>query len=208
MKRIFTACVTAAMMLLAGCAETPLVHVGNRVFNFGTGLPDDMLGRHVAGMVAFDEDWVGNYGRIARNALYAQGIAKGTPEYGLRVVRINLNNTGELLWKKKGSLLFMTGAIVPDHLPPLKAGDTVEIRNVSTWHAMEDFLAKGEGNIVVRILCRKADPNYEACLNDPNGPSVGDIRGVGETGTPYPEKVADYGFTFTPLYDEKGNKLR
>lgn len=70
---------------------------------------------------------------------------------------------------------------------------------------MESFTAKQDGNIVVRVLCRKADPAYEKCRDAlpqvrkyPNGP----------TGTPYPVSVKEYGYTFTPAYDAKGQPTR
>src|SRR2546423_721600 len=58
-----------------------------------------------------------------------------------------------------------------DHLPQLQAGDIVEIRQTGTWQTMEDFISRGEGNIVVRIMCAKADPDYEQCRE--RGPKVG-----------------------------------
>jgi hypothetical protein len=198
--------VAGLIAALSACAETPLVHVGNQVFNLGQGLPDDMVNRHMAAVVGFDEVWTANYQRIARNVLYAEGVERGTPEYDYRVARINLNNTEGGLWVKKGSLLFMTGAYVPDHLPQLRAGDIVEVRQTGTWHVLKDFAKTGEANIVVRILCAKADPDYKQCLK--RQPKTGEFEGVGATGTPYPASVRDYGFTFTPMFNAKGDALR
>jgi hypothetical protein len=102
--------------------------------------------------------------------------------------------------------MFLTGAMVPDHLPPLKAGDIVEVRQTSTWRSMEGFVAKGEGNIVVRVLCAKAQPDFAACLD--RAPRIGKYKGVGPTGSPYPKSVSDYGYTFSPTYDAAGKRVR
>lgn len=195
----------ALCVLTAGCA-TPLVHITNQVFNFGQELPADMVNRHVAGMVAFDEDWPGAYNKAARTALYGQGVGSGTAVYGLRVARINLANTESALFKSAGELSFATGAIVPDHLPRLRAYDVVEIRQTGSWRTMEQFASSGEGNIVVRIVCRKGDLGYVACVE--RAPRIGKAKGVGETHTPYPASVAAYGFTFSPRYDATGGALR
>lgn len=165
-----------------------------------------MLNRHVAGFVGFDETWVDNYGRVARNQLYTQGVERGKLEYDYRIVRINLNNTGSALWIEKGGLLFMTGAIVPDHLSQLRAGDIVEIRQTQSWMSMEDFALRGEGNIVVRVICAKVDPTYDECRE--KGPKTGRFSGVGATNTPYPASVKDYGYSFTPMFDAQGKPLR
>lgn len=184
-----------------------MLHVGNAVVNGGRPLPAEMVNRHVAGYVGFDEDWTGRYSRVARNALYVMGIVEGTPEYALRVVRVNLSNPEPgMLWADQGELTFPTGAVVPDHLPRLKAGDIVEIRQTGTWRTMENFVSRGEGNVVVRVLCRKADPTYDKCLEA--APRIGKYKGVGETRTRYPASVSGYGFTFTPMFDSSGRALR
>lgn len=193
-------------LLLSGCGPSRLLHIGNNVVNMGQPLPDDMVNRHVSGMVAFDETWAGNYGRIARNALYVQGVVEGTPEYQLRVARINLSNTGENFFWKKGELLFQGAAIVPDHLPQLRAGDLVEIRQTGTWRTVEDFFIRKEGNVVVRILCQKASAGYQKCLE--KGPLTGIAKGVGETKTPYPPSVSSYGYQFSAWYSVEGRPLR
>lgn len=193
-------------VILAGCGASPLLHVGNQVANFGQELPQNMVHRHVAGMVGFDEVWAGAYNRIARNALYVQGIVQGSPEYQLRVARVNLANTGSNVLWKAGELNFMGGAIVPDHLPRLKAGDVVEIRQTGTWRTMENFVAKQEGNIVVRVLCRADAADYQSCKD--TGPKVGKYGGAGETHSEYPSSVRSYGFTFTPHYSQSGELVR
>ncbi len=163
-----------------------------------------MRGRHLAAMVAFDEDFVGRYNRVSRNVLYVNGIVEGSPEYLYRVARINLHHSqGNWMWKE-GSYLFQTGALIPDHLPALKAGDIVEVRQTGTWRTMEDFSRKGEGNIVVRVLCAKAAKDYETCVD--KTPRIGTFKGQGPTGTPYPASVRDYGFQFTPRYSRDGEQ--
>ncbi len=197
---------TAALVSLAGCGPSPLLRVTNSAINMGQGLPDEMLNTHLAGIVAFDEIWADEYGRVARNQLYTQGIERGKPEYNMRVVRINLSNTGSALWIDKGELAFPTGAIVPDHLPRLHAGDIVEIRQTKSWMSMENFAAVREGNIVVRVLCTASDSAYKACVD--RAPKTGRIPGFGFTNTHYPVSVKDYGFTFTPMFDAQGKALR
>ena len=70
----------------------------------------------------------------------------------------------------------------------------------------KDFAKTGEGNIVVRILCKYGDPAYDSCLD--RQPRIGKHRGFGETGTLYPVSAKEYGFSYTPMYDEKGKALR
>lgn len=201
------ACLAVVAAMLGACNANPVTEVTNQIFNLGQSLPAEMRDRNLAGWVAFDEDWAGNYQRIASNALYVQGIKSGTPEYGLRVVRMNLAHSEPgMLWMEQGQLIFMTGAVVPDHLPRLHAGDIVEIRQTGTWKTMTNFVSTGEGNIVVRILCAKSSPDYDACLD--RAPMIGRFKGKGETHTPYPASVKAYGFTFTPMYDGDGHPLR
>ncbi len=71
---------------------------------------------------------------------------------------------------------------------------------------LKDFSKTGEGNIVTRILCRKAQPDFDACENAL--PKTGKHKAMGPTGTPFLASVKEYGFTFTPAYDDKGNLLR
>lgn len=193
--------------LLTGCGANPMIHVSNAVFNFGQELPEDMVNVHYAGVVAFDEVAPPKYPRIPHINLYANGIKEGSPEYEMRATMVHIANTGELLYVSKGDRTFATAAIIPDHLPVLKAGDLIEIRNTKTWRVDEDFLKTGEGNIVVSIICAKADPQFDNCI-ETKAPRLGKHKGRGPTGTPYPKSVKDYGFTFTPKYDQKGNPVR
>ena len=197
----------AAAAVLAGCAGNSFTVAATKAYNLGQPLPETMRNRHLAGWVGFDEAWVETYNIPSRSSLYSQGIHPGTPEYQMRVARINLSNSGPgMLWMDKGRLGYPTGAIVPDHIRQLRAGDIVEIRQTETWDTMKGFTSTGEGNVVVRILCSKADPGYDDCLE--KAPRVGKYKGFGETHTPYPASVKDYGFTFTPMYDASGKQLR
>jgi len=202
----FAAVLVLAASTLTGCATGSMAKSVTKTLNMGEDLPADMVNRHLAVWVNFDEDWAENYNRSSRNVLFGQGVEENTPEYGMRVARVSLANTGSAMWIGKGEASFLTGAYVPDHLPRLRAGDIVEIRQTGTWDTMKNFITAGEGNIVVRILCSKASPDYEKCLK--GTPKVGEHYGYGETHTAYPASVRDYGFTFTPMFDKKGQALR
>lgn len=211
MKNFFNtlkyAAVLALSVLVAGCSSSPLSKAITKGYNLGQELPVEMVKTNQAAMVGFDETWVGNYGRAARNSLYMQGVVIGTPEYNMRAARVNLAISGPgALWISEGELLYTGGAFVPDQLPQLRAGDIVEVRHTGTWDTMKDFSKTGEGNIVVRIICRKGEPNYDKCFED--APRINKTKGVGRTNTAYPESVRDYGFTFTPMFDDKGQALR
>lgn len=190
---------------LTGC-QTPIVHGVNQIINLGGELPSNMRQRNISGVVAFDEAWMGDYNFPTRNALYTQGMVSGSPEYGMRVVRVNMRHPEYGAWVRVGDKAWLAAAMIPDHIEPLKAGDYVEIRQTGTFRTVEDFVSKQEGNIVLRVLCRKADPQYLECAK--KLPRMGRYLGFGETGTYYPESIREYGFTFTPKYDKNGKPLR
>lgn len=194
-----------SVVSLAAC-QTPLIPVINQVVNLGIDLPDDMQHRNVSAVVAFDETWSGNYPSAARNQLYTQGIKRGTPEYGMRVVRINMRHTDGFAWIPPGRKVWITSAIVPDQIAPLKGGDLVEIRQTGTWDVDKDFVATGEGNIVLRVLCVKASSDYVGCVK--KEPHIGEYEGFGATGTLYPVSIQAYGYSYTPMYDAEGKPLR
>ena len=193
----------SSLFLVVGC-QSPAITVTNSLF--GINLDDNMKGRNLGAVVAWDEQWAGSMVSAARNQLYAQGIAKGTPEFNLRVVRVNTRFEFSGLFASTGDRMWLTSAIVPDHLPKLHMLDIVELRQTDTWGVNKDFASKGEGNIVVRILCKYGTPDYEACLD--RQPSIGKHRGFGETNTPYPVSIKEYGFTYTPMYDTDGKAIR
>lgn len=205
MKPTLSSMLALVCLALAGCGATPMLHVGNAVFNLGQELPDAMRDRNLAAVVAYDEDFVGRYDRVSKNVLYVNGVVEGSPEYLYRVARINLHHSEGGMLSKPGKLVFMTGAMVPDNLPALKAGDVVEVRQTGTWRTMEGFAASGEGNIVLRMLCAKNDPAYLQCLE--KLPRIGDFLGQGPTGTLYPEHATSLGLKFTPAYAADGTRF-
>lgn len=196
----------ALLLALSACSAGPHLRVTNAIVNLGQGLPDSMLNVHLVASVGFDEDFAGRYNNPTRAVLYVAGVIEGTPEYLYRVVRTNSGNLQGFAWVADGEGLYSTPALVPDSMPRLKAGDIVEFRQTSTWDVLKDFSKTGEGNVVTKILCRKAQPDYTACLEA--APRTGKTRGNGPTGRPFPASVKDYGFTFTPAYDSKGTLLR
>jgi hypothetical protein len=194
--------------LLAACAPGPHLFVAHSVMNFaGSELGPEMVNRHLVGWVGFNEDHASRVHRQGQAQLYGQGIAEGTPEYALRYVHISMGQLkGVPLFAGDGEYPWYTGAAVPDHLPRLMAADIVEVRQVGTLRTLTNFTKTGEGNIVTRVLCRKAQSDYQACLDALS--RTGKVKGVGPTGTPYPVSAKEYGFTFTPAYDDKGDLLR
>ena len=193
----------SSLFLVVGC-QSPAITVTNSLF--GINLDDNMKGRNLGAAVAWDEQWAGSMTSPARNQLYAQGIAKDTPEFNLRVVRVNTRFEYSGLFASTGDRMWLTSAVVPDHLPKLHMYDLVEVRQTDTFQVNKDFASKGEGNIVVRILCKYGTPDYEACLD--RQPRIGKHRGFGETHTPYPVSIKEYGFTYTPMYDAEGRAIR
>jgi len=193
----------SSLFLVVGC-QSPAITVTNSLF--GINLDDNMKGRNLGAAVAWDEQWAGLMTSPARNQLYAQGIAKGTPEFNLRVVRVNTRFEFSGLFESTGDRMWLTSAVVPDHLPKLHMLDIVEVRQTDSFQVNKDFASKGEGNIVVRILCKYGTPDYEACLD--RQPRIGKHRGFGETNTPYPVSIKEYGFTYTPMYDAEGRAIR
>lgn len=199
--------ISLALVLLTGCSAGPHLHINNAIVNGGSyEVGPEMRNRHLIATVAFDEAHAGQYNRITKNTLYVQGIVEGTPEYRYRVVKLNLAQLKGAAWYADGEFAWWTGALVPDHIERLKAWDLIEFRQPTGNRSMEDFSKKGEGNVVVKVLCRKADPNWEKCRD--SLPQVGKFGPGGDTGIPYPDSVKGYGFTFTPAYDDKGVPVR
>ena len=144
---------------------------------------------------------------MTNNFMYTTGVVEGTPEYLYRVVRLNAAEVSRSAWYGPGDFLFSAGGLVADHFPRLQAGDIVEYRQPEIrFDALLDFSRTGEGTIVTKILCRKAQPDFDACLA--TLPRLGRHPGLGPTGRPFPPSVKDYGFTFTPMYDATGKQLR
>jgi hypothetical protein len=173
--------------------------------NAGQLLAPEMVEHNLIGTVGVDETYAYAMSVQPRAAMYVAGAVEGTPEIKLRSVFLNLSHQRAILWRPAGGAPWTAGAIVPEHIKKLKAWDLVEFRNVGTYRTIEDFVSKKEGNIIVRVLCRRADSDYEKCrdaLPQQNGyPN-------GQTGTPYPISIKEYGYTYTPAYDDKGKLTR
>lgn len=208
MKTIYKTSVAGALavLLLAGCSANPVTVATTKIVNFGQELPEEMVGHNLAATVALDEDWVGRYPRVSRNNFYIQGVTSDSAEYTYRAALVRLTNPGSLLYVQAGYLKRMTGAMIPDHLPLLKEGDIVEVRQTGTYETLKGFSVSKEGNVVLRVLCQKADPGFAQCVA--KLPSIGKYAGAGQTGTPYLPTVRQYGFKFTPAYDMRGTPLR
>lgn len=198
---------TCALVVLAGCAAGPHLHINNAILNGGKyELGPEMRNRHMIATVGFDEAFTRDYSRVTKNILYVQGIVEGTPEYQYRVVLLTMGQIKGLAWYADGEYLWMTGALVPDHVGRLKAYDLVEFRQVTGNRSMENFSKTGEGNVIVKVLCRKADPAFEKCKAAL--PQLGKFGPSGDTGIPYPASVKGYGHSFTSAYDPSGALTR
>jgi hypothetical protein len=91
-------------------------------------------------------------------------------------------------------------------MPALKAWDLVELRQSGTYDTVKNFSKTGEGNAVLRVLCRRADPAYEKCVEAL--PRIGAHKGQGLMKTEYPASLKSYGFSFSPAYAKDGSALR
>jgi hypothetical protein len=203
----------SATLALSGCglfmnSPPPGLRATNKALNFGVELPDEMVHRNVYGTVGFDEDYVGRYNKHSQNVVYTQGVGRGDPEYNYRVVRINMKHFDGLAiaFIPKGHQAWFTAAIVPDHIPRLSAGDIVEFRQSGTWDTLEGFLGKSDGNVVLALICKAGTPTYDQCVDAL--PFIGKGKATGPTGTPYPSSLSEYGFKYTPAYDNEGIAVR
>lgn len=195
------------VLFISACSAGPQLKVGNAIMTMGGDVPANMKNTHLAATVGFDEDFAGRYTRVTNNLMYSIGVVEGAPEYQYRVVRLNSAEITGFAWYGAGSFQFSTAGMIPDNMPRLMAGDIVEFRQPERRiDALETFSKTGEGPIVTKILCRKASPEFKACLE--SLPGEGKLKGIGKTGRPYPVSVKEYGFSFTPMYDAKGNPLR
>ena len=165
-----------------------------------------MVNFNLIAVVAFDETYVGNYNINSRAYLYIQGIEPESPEFLYRLIRANIRLQKGFLYRDDGELGFNAGAMVPDHLPALKAWDLVEVRQTGTYDTMKNFSRIGEGNAVLRVLCQRADPGYQQCAAAL--PRIGRYPHQGNTNAPFLKSLKDYGFTFSPAYTEEGKSVR
>ncbi|WP_139026509.1 hypothetical protein [Achromobacter arsenitoxydans] len=177
----------------------------NAVLNAGTELPANMRQVNVAAQVIHDEVWAGDYPFGARNQLYTVGVIKGEPEYSMRVAFLQMRHPEYGAWVRAGGKGWVSTGIIPDHLPPLKQGDVVELRQTGTYNVVKGFVENGEGNVVLQILCSAGDPAFKECVAAL--PRIGAFQGFGETSSYYPESIREYGFTFSQNYDANGVAL-
>lgn len=205
LKSTLKSSILLCVLALTACAPGPHLHLTTAIISGGQSLDPGMVNRNLIGTVGYDEGYVGKYPTLGRTTAYLEGVVEGTPEHLYRMAHISLSHLKGFAWYADGQLMYATTGAVPEHIEKLKAWDLVEFRSTGTHRTLEQFSTKQEGNIVVRVLCRRADPDYEKCRDAlpqvrkyPNGP----------TGTPYPASVKEYGYTFTPAYDEKGQPTR
>lgn len=200
-KLVFLLLVT---LFLGGC-QTPLIHASRRALSFGISQPDEMLHRNLAVTVKWDEVQADRYPTWAdRVSTYAAGFEKGSALYRYRAAIMLVAEPDSGFLRSPGKLLVPKIGAVPDHIPRLRKGDIVEMRSTITYSVV-DF-ENDDAVLVLRILCRKADPNFEECRDAL--PSVGPRKGYGPTGTPYPAKISEYGFKFSEYYDDNGDEVR
>lgn len=199
-----------AATLLTGCAAGEHTRVISSMFGDDGMAPEAMTNKHILAWVYFDEAHHDSARAIARTALYVAGVRKEANNYGYRYAPLSSSRLeeGSLLFQKKSSQLYITGAMIPDHIGKLKSGDIVELRSVSAWDSLVNFAATGEGQIVTQVLCRKADPAWQKCVDAL--PRFHDYKATGQTGRPFPASVKDYpeNFKFSRFYDDKGKLLR
>jgi hypothetical protein len=194
---------------MVGCAPGQHTRKFSAVLGDDGNAPPLMRNKHLVGWVGFDEKHLSKVSGLANTALYASGVHKGAEVASYRYVPVSsprMEGDENFLWFKPGSQLYLVGAMVPDHIGELKRLDIVEFRSVSSWDSLVGFERTGEGQIVTRVLCRKASPDWQKCHDAL--PAFHQIKAAGPTGTPFPSSVKDYGFTFSPFYDMSGKLLK
>jgi hypothetical protein len=193
-------------MLLTGCAPGPGLRARTEFANFGQQLGPEMVNNNFSAMVYEDEAYAGTYSLRNRGTLYLQGVSEGSPEFQYRSAMVFMAQLKGALYIKDGAYPYFTAAYVPDHVGLLKRGDIVELRATGTYDVMLNFSKSHEGNAILRLLCRKADPAYKDCAD--KLPKIGNFTAVGPTGTPFLKSLTEYGYAFTPAYGLKGERLR
>lgn len=192
MKKLIT---LFMVMLLTGCAYDQGIHVRNQIVNFGIELDKEMVGVNYMGAVLENEEYLTSYSRANKMIAHGQDATPGSDIEPYRFVIIRTIRYGTNITARLGHAYWTTVAIVPDHIPKLHRFDIVEYRNIGTWRTMKDFLTTGEGNAVLRVVCKYGEPDYDACVNAQ--PKIANFLGVGPTGTEYKPSLKDYGFTFS-----------
>jgi len=212
MNFYFKASILSVYLGLAGCAAGPHTLIISDMVGDTHRPPALMQDVNVAMTVMADEGHRSKVPKAMRVELYLAGLREGAPAERYRyIVGISYRlEHGSLLWRDRASLPHVAGAMVPDHIGALKAGDVVEMRSVATRDALPNFHRDGEGQIVTRVICRKASPDWKNCFLNvaPRFGKNGKYVASGQTGTPFLASVKDYGFTFSEFYDDEGNRVR
>lgn len=155
-----------AIAMFAGCAPGPHLFVTTTIVNGGSyELGDEMRNRHLIAFVGYDEALPMNYPAAGKSSTYVHGLRKGTPEYGYRAAILTMGQLKGALWYADGQYMWITTALIPDHISRVKAYDIVEFRQLNAWKTLDNFSQTGEGNVIVKVHCRRADADYEACKN-------------------------------------------
>lgn len=198
--------------VLTGCAQMPpprdVVKFTTHALALGDGLPEYQLDNHITGEVFIDETFIGGYQNPFPIWFYVNGdISEKDPQWYMRGVQVSSAIDKGNFRFARGSFTWRVSALVPDHLPPLKKGDIVEIRNARDWAQLKHWHdEKADVNVVLNILCRKEQPDYEKCYKslprfNEKYPTNGYSR------TPVYKTWQEYGLTFSRAYDEKGKPL-
>ncbi|MBW7925691.1 MAG: hypothetical protein H3C59_13250 [Burkholderiaceae bacterium] len=201
LQRVLVGCFAA--LLVSGCAVNPVSEALSRAIALnGATLKGEYKEANLVGLVGLNELPPAQYGRFASNYLHLAGARPHTPERRYRIVPIVIRESD--LFRHT----FITGAYVPDHSPLLRESDVVEFRNLGIFDNLRHFADTREGNVILKVICYKDDPQYDECAK-----TKAPWKGYGKTaqvsgvaGTPW-QPVASYGFTFTPRYDDEGNSL-
>lgn len=187
----------------SGCATNALTEGISRAFALnGATLASEYKNANLVGIVGVDELPASQYHRVVSNYLHVAGAQPNTPERHYRIVPIVIRESDNFRHT------LVTGAYVPDHMPLLRQNDIVEFRNLEVFDNLRNFVKTGDGNVVLNVICFKADPQYDECTK-----TKAPWKGKGKTatvsgvaGTAW-KPVESYGFIFTPRYDDEGNTL-
>jgi hypothetical protein len=173
------------------------------------GVAKVMLRRNIVAAIGFDEVPPRQYNLSTRGNFYGLGAKEGDPEFNYRLVKINTNEFISFGFWSYGESLYQNAAAVPDQLPRLMAGDIVEWHFVSQFDSIKGFTGRDptnpEVNAVTRVLCRKSDPLFKKCYDAL--PRFSEKIWGGFTDQPY-QPLKNYGYTFSPWYDDSNKLLR
>ena len=206
MKLLFSSLLGLA--LLTGCTAGEHTRHISAIYGDDGKAPPLMTNVNIVAWAGFNELPLRKVSGIANTALYASGVRKGSSNARYRYIAFSspyLENEG-FLWKAPGSQQYLNGAMIPDQIGELKRGDILEVRSIASWDSLVNFHTTGEGQVVTRVLCRKASPDWQKCHDAL--PKFHKIQAAGPTGTPFLPSVKDYGFTFSQYYDDEGKLLK